>query len=649
MLNIWNRLAIRSRLYIALALLLSATLIIALSIQTHLYQTSRLQDVFARELPAQLDALGNDIALRIEPGITGSSMLVNSTYLQNWVRAGAPVSEHGAITAYLSAMHERLGADNLFITPHINGQTYFYLYDQGELIVREVLTDSGDDWYFNFVGSGQTYELNLNTDEFTGDSLFIFVNYSSQVRSGQNPLIVGGVGMNMDQLTSMLQDYRIGETGRVMLANRQGEIEVRSATGILPSLSALPDAQDILAAERRFEVREITIGGEELLIGSLWLPSIQRFIVAEIERREIMAPIRQLLHISLIVGAVLLLVCTAVLWPVVHNLSQPIVQLQRQVRHITANLDLGERVQLRDKAELGDLADHINSLIDRIAGAISEVNVTAENTSAASTQLTGYATDVSHSAQEQQSSLESVSASMEEITGQVREVADLAHNVSDHSEQGRAQLQQATDHLEASVQKITALETSLQKNEQDLARLKTTTDNIVQVIDVIRGISEQTNLLALNAAIEAARAGEHGRGFAVVADEVRTLSSRTHDSTNDIQAMILQLTGAVDEVYARMQESARHGEDGLSSVVETQSLLSKMASGLASIFDLNRQIASGTQEQSTAVSEISHHMTLLNDHGRRTRDLCEQTDTATRNINKEVEKLRANVGVFQGI
>lgn len=649
MFTFWNRMAIRTRLYTALALLLSVTLIVALAIQTRLYQSSRLQDVFTRELPAQLDALGNDIALRIEPGITGSSVLVNSTYLQDWVRAGAPAAQHTAIRDYLSAMHERLGADNLFITPHINGQTYFYLYDQGELIVREVRTDSGDDWYFNFVGSNQTYELNLNTDEFTGDSLFIFVNYASTARANQNPLIVGGVGMNMNQLTRMLQDYRIGESGRVMLANRQGEVEVRSASGLLPGLDALPDAAALMAVEQRFQVREVTLDGQELLIGTLWMPSIQRFIVAEIERQEIMAPIEQLLRISLTIGALLLLVCAAILWPVVHNLSQPIVQLQRQVRHITANLDLGERVRLADRAELGDLAQHINSLIDRIAGAISEVNVTAENTSAAATQLTGYATDVSHSAQEQQSSLESVSASMEEITGQVREVADLAHNVSDHSEQGRTQLQQATDHLAASVQKITALETSLQKNEQDLARLKTTTDNIVQVIDVIRGISEQTNLLALNAAIEAARAGEHGRGFAVVADEVRTLSSRTHDSTNDIQTMITQLTDAVDEVYARMQESARHGEDGLSSVVETQSLLSKMASGLASIFDLNRQIASGTQEQSTAVSEISHHMTLLNDHGKRTRDLCEQTDTATRNINQEVEKLRANVGVFQGI
>ncbi|MFY0666290.1 MAG: methyl-accepting chemotaxis protein [Natronospirillum sp.] len=397
--------------------------------------------------------------------------------------------------------------------------------------------------------------MNLNTDEFTGDSLFIFVNYGSQVRSGQNPLIVGGVGMNMDQLTAMLQDYRIGETGRVMLANRQGDIEVRSSTGMLPSLSALPEAQDILATESRFQVREITIDGEELLIGSLWLPSIQRFIVAEIERSEIMAPIRQLLHISLIIGAVLLLVCTAVLWPVVHNLSQPIAQLQRQVRHITANLDLGERVVLRDRAELGDLANHINALIDRISGAISDVKQTAIQASAASTQLAGYTAEVSQSAQEQQSSLESVSASMEEITGQVREVAD----------------------------------------------------------------------------------------------EVRTLSTRTHDSTNDIQAMILQLTTAVDEVYARMQESARHGEKGLSSVTETQTLLQQLASGLASIFDLNRQIASGTQEQSTAVGEVSHHMTLLNDHGKRTRDLCGQTDEATRDISKQVEKLRANVGVFQGI
>ncbi|WP_423814861.1 methyl-accepting chemotaxis protein [Pseudomonas viridiflava] len=215
------------------------------------------------------------------------------------------------------------------------------------------------------------------------------------------------------------------------------------------------------------------------------------------------------------------------------------------------------------------------------------------------------------------------------------------------SQRVNASTLQGKTEIENTISLIQGLEVQAEQTSRIIGELKGESDSISSALDVIRGVAEQTNLLALNAAIEAARAGEQGRGFAVVADEVRNLAKKTQDSTVSIQNMIANLQSGSDRAASSMQETLGKAKEGASNVVRAGELLEEIAEGIASISDRNIQVASAAEEQSLVAEEIHRNVNDINTLVVQVSAGAEQTAVTSRELARLAEQQQGLVGRFK--
>jgi methyl-accepting chemotaxis protein len=243
--------------------------------------------------------------------------------------------------------------------------------------------------------------------------------------------------------------------------------------------------------------------------------------------------------------------------------------------------------------------------------------------------------------------LEQTSTAMDEMTMTVQEVARNAVEASSAVDEANDHSQQGFDVVEDMGNSIRNLVDGIETVQQVILKLAGETDNIGQILDVIRGIADQTNLLALNAAIEAARAGEQGRGFAVVADEVRSLANRTQESTNEIQGMITRLQTEANKSVELMQTNAESAQRTVARSHDANKALEAIRSSVGVIQDMNSQIATAAEEQTLVAADINTSVVGINDLAKSTFDSsesnteqAEQLLLATQTLNQSVEVFR---------
>lgn len=254
------------------------------------------------------------------------------------------------------------------------------------------------------------------------------------------------------------------------------------------------------------------------------------------------------------------------------------------------------------------------------------------------------AVTVSNSSINQQSQeLEMVATAVNEMTATVQEVAQSTSNASNATQDASDMARRGALTITDAIGIIDSLDANVSTASGSITQLKADSENIGGVLDVIRGIAEQTNLLALNAAIEAARAGEQGRGFAVVADEVRTLASRSHDATQEIQDMILKLQEGVSTAVANMKEVSKRAAEGVSQVEESAEALAEMSGSVAVINDMNLHIATATEEQSSVAGEVSQNIEHISQLSAQTSQSAQLTIQTSENLTELAMDLRAMV------
>lgn len=337
----------------------------------------------------------------------------------------------------------------------------------------------------------------------------------------------------------------------------------------------------------------------------------------------------------------------AILYPMTRIMIAPLAELGSQIHRAASTLNLSTQFKTNDQAEIGNLAAQLNQLMERISSTLREIMQATEKTDQLAEQLEGGARQTTSSFHQQQRSVEDIEQVMQNITESVSQISDKAMEAGQHSDQGRTTLIEAENRLDTSYQAIAKLEEEMTTARSSMDGLLKHSDDILHVLDVIRGISEQTNLLALNAAIEAARAGEHGRGFAVVADEVRQLAQRTQTSTAEIQSMIDNLRSASSQVANQMEISSKSSQQGLTSLEETRQELAIMAERLALVFDMNSDIAHNTQAQLTAVEEVHYKLQELSQQGIKVNSMADQATQATNELGQQVDRMRQQVSAFK--
>lgn len=305
----------------------------------------------------------------------------------------------------------------------------------------------------------------------------------------------------------------------------------------------------------------------------------------------------------LLIVAVAVFVCIKIAHGVIRTIGgEP--SYASQVVADVADGDLSADIRLH-KGDDSSLLFSIATMQRRLREIMADISSYAEQVALASTELSqvSESTEQGISAQSEQLNAAAVainemSATAEEVARNTQDAADAAKAASNESSSGQAV-------VEESIETVTALSSDMTRSSQVVSELKQDSDSIGKVLDVIGQIAEQTNLLALNAAIEAARAGESGRGFSVVADEVRTLASRTQSSTQEIQTIIQTLQNRADEAVRSMQSSSQHVEEAVDKVSRAGGALANIAVAATQINDMIQQIASATEEQTVAAREIN--------------------------------------------
>ncbi|MFJ4142186.1 methyl-accepting chemotaxis protein [Pseudomonas sp. NPDC089734] len=328
-----------------------------------------------------------------------------------------------------------------------------------------------------------------------------------------------------------------------------------------------------------------------------------------------------------------LLVGLLALWMINRNLITPIRMLIDYVAQLSEG-KFAARVDVKRQDELGRLAVAANTLRDFLAETFNRLKRSTTDLDTAGSELNAIAALMAEGTHEQFERTDQVATAMTEMSATAQEVArhaaDAAHaaDEADHNAQDGEKVMQST------IATITRMRNEIASTANVIRQLETDSGRIGKVLEVIRGIAEQTNLLALNAAIEAARAGDAGRGFAVVADEVRTLAQRTAVSTAEINQIISSVqTGATDAVQAIQGGQAR-SEESVEQVTHAGATLQRITVAVENIRDMNRQIATAAEEQTSVAEDISRNLTEITAIAVTNQDNVKRTQGASHDLHE---------------
>lgn len=339
---------------------------------------------------------------------------------------------------------------------------------------------------------------------------------------------------------------------------------------------------------------------------------------------------------------------TAVLVYLAHQ-SQKEAQQDEQLRLLAEMLQVkGGVVDLSPRLDGHTaFANRFNEYIHTIAETISNARSTAENVLEVTQNAAEMSTRSAEGVKRQHREVDLAATAINEMAATVQEVARSTNDAADAAEEAAKLAKDGSSAMGSASQRISELDREIQRASDAMKILEADSNQIGAVLDVIKGIAEQTNLLALNAAIEAARAGEQGRGFAVVADEVRTLASRTQDSTSEIQTMIEKLHSGTRHAVSAMEAGQNQMQNTREETESARSKLDAIVSAVIRINDMNRQIASAAEEQSSVSEEINKNVVSIRDIAEQTASSAMHSQDAFSRLNSQGEEMLNLVNRFK--
>lgn len=330
-----------------------------------------------------------------------------------------------------------------------------------------------------------------------------------------------------------------------------------------------------------------------------------------------------------------------------RSILQPIANVCRTIGLIRADNDFRQRVDVSGNDEMTTLATDFNQMLADIQDLVRSVNQALEMLDHAAAELAKSTADTSSGMSQQQMESDMVATAVTEMGATIDEIADNTENTANKAEATNKNASDGMKEVEQTVARITTLSNELQQAAVVMAELEKDSTTIGSVLDVIRGIAEQTNLLALNAAIEAARAGEQGRGFAVVADEVRSLAQRTAESTRQIEQIIAGLQGRTKAIVQTMQSCREQGSSSVQQAGIASQLLATITHDVSTIMDMTTQIATAIEEQSHVASEVNKNVVRIRDISQESLVIAKQNAQISEEVAEQAARLHQTVDKFR--
>ncbi|EMR0528303.1 methyl-accepting chemotaxis protein PctA, partial [Pseudomonas aeruginosa] len=531
---------------------------------------------------------------------------VTSSNIQNWLGGRLLLVEQTAQT--LARDHSPEAVSALLEQPALTSTFSFtYLGQQdGVFTMRpDSPMPAGYDprsrpWYKDAVAAGGLTLTEPYVDAATQE---LIITAATPVKAAGNTLGVVGGDLSLKTLVQIINSLDFSGMGYAFLVSGDGKILVHpDKEQVMKTLSEIyPQNTPKIATG----FSEAELHGHTRILAFTpikGLPSVTWYLALSIDKDKAYAMLSKF-RVSAVAAALISIVAILVLLGLlIRLLMQPLHLMGRAMQDIAQGEgDLTKRLAVTSRDEFGVLGDAFNQFVERIHRSIREVAGTAHKLHDVSQLVVNASNSSMANSDEQSNRTNSVAAAINELGAAAQEIARNAADASHHASDANHQAEDGKQVVEQTIRAMNELSEKISASCANIEALNNRTVNIGQILEVIKGISEQTNLLALNAAIEAARAGEAGRGFAVVADEVRNLAHRAQESALQIQKMIEELQVGAREAVATMTESQRYSLESVEIANRAGESLGSVTRRIGEIDGMNQSVATATEEQTAVV------------------------------------------------
>ncbi|QXG28131.1 methyl-accepting chemotaxis protein [Pseudomonas viridiflava] len=618
-------------------ILLAASLVVIAAFTSFTFYNDYLQrNALRAQLKENLNQTGDSTAGNIRNWLSGRILLVEN------------LAENAAVPQSNEAQNIALGQPTLL-------STFMSIYvgkKDGSFSTQPPDDMPGDydprtrPWYTGAIAAGKTTLTEPYLDAVTKG---LIVTIATPVKAASGVSGVVGGDLSLETLVKMISSLRLHNEGYAFLVDANGRILVHPDASL--AMKTLAEVYPVSTPRLSQELSESEFAGKTQILTFAHvngLPSVDWYVGVAMDKSKAYAALSEFRNSAIVATVVAVVLIIGLLGMLLSVLMRPLNLMGRAMHDIAAGEgDLTKRLVIQSQDEFGYLGNGFNLFVERIHDSMREVASSTTQLNEVALRVVSASNSSMLNSDQQANRTSSVAAAINQLGAAAQEIAQNAARASGHSSDARTLASNGQEVVGKNIAAMNRLSSRISGASDEIEALNTKTANIGQILDVITGISQQTNLLALNAAIEAARAGEAGRGFAVVADEVRSLAHRTQESASQVQEMIEQLQSGAREAVAIMTDSQRESIETVGIANQAVASLESVSVRIGEIDGMNQSVATATEEQTSVVEAINVDITQINTLNQEGVENLNATLRACTDLERQSARLTQLVGSFR--